>query len=223
MSSALRRSRVEVSRCFLKSSGSTSRSPVRHRGGVHSPASSRPWRAIALSIRSPSLQCAAIDSGFITIGWTRSRPLKTRLAARSSSGDACERMATSQSLVARAVPRALDPNSTTASMPGIEPTASAAVRLRRAWVVDFMTIRDPADALQSPVTSKPGFDCFHDLRNGRVAYATFQTFPDRSPEQRQSGTRCRTSSNLVTDICGAASSFIRRDLWLVRLISSIGR
>ena len=44
-------------------------------------------------------------------------------------------MATSQSLVARAVPRALDPYSTTASMPGIEPTASAAVRRRRSCVV----------------------------------------------------------------------------------------
>ena len=44
----------------------------------------------------------------------------------------------SQSLVARAVPRALDPYSTTASMPGIEPTASAAVRLRRSCVVGFI-------------------------------------------------------------------------------------
>ena len=49
-------------------------------------------------------------------------------------------MATSQSLVARAVPRALDPNNTTASMPGIAPTASAAVRRRRAWVVVFIAI-----------------------------------------------------------------------------------
>ena len=44
----------------------------------------------------------------------------------------------SQSLVARAVPRALEPNSTTASMPGIEPTTSTAVRLRRSYVVAFI-------------------------------------------------------------------------------------
>ena len=44
----------------------------------------------------------------------------------------------SQSLVARAVPRALDPYSTTASIPGIEPTASTAVRLRRSWVATFI-------------------------------------------------------------------------------------
>ena len=44
----------------------------------------------------------------------------------------------SQSLVARAVPRALDPYSTTASMPGIEPTASTAVRLRRSCVATFI-------------------------------------------------------------------------------------
>ena len=148
--SAPRRSRVAVSRCFPKSSGSTSRSPVRHGGGTHSPASSRPWRAIALSIRSPSLQCASIDSGFITIGWTRSRSSKTCLAARSSSGDACERMATSQSLVARAVPRALDPYSTTASMPGIEPTASAAVRLRRVCVVVFIRLSVCTEKSRSP-------------------------------------------------------------------------
>ena len=125
---ALRKSRVAVSRFCLKSSGFTWRSATRHGGGVHSPASSRPWRAIALSIRSPWLQCASIDSGCITIGLTCSRSSKSRLAARSSSELACERMAMSQSLAARAVPRALDPNSTTASMPGIEPTASAAVR-----------------------------------------------------------------------------------------------
>ena len=41
---------------------------MRHGGGVHSPASSRPWRAIALSSRVPWLQCSSIDSGFITIG-----------------------------------------------------------------------------------------------------------------------------------------------------------
>ena len=76
------------------------------------------------------------------------------LAACSSSGAACERMATSQSLVARAVPRALDPYSTTASMPGIEATASAAVRRRRACVVVFIPMYPAGRANNRSVHSR---------------------------------------------------------------------
>ena len=143
-----------MSRVFPRSSVGTSRSSNRHCGAVHSPASSRPWRAIALSIRVPSSQCASIDSGFITIGWTRSSSRNSFLAACSSSGAACERMATSQSLVARAVPRALDPYSTTASMPGIEATASAAVRRRRACVVVFIPMYPAGRANNRSVHSR---------------------------------------------------------------------
>ena len=49
-----------------------------------------------------------------------------------------ERMATSQSLRGWAAPRALDPNSTTASIPGLVSTAAAAARRRRSSVVGFI-------------------------------------------------------------------------------------